>query len=83
MIFQHVYYPRETDPYWSEEIRSDVIGECSQFGGVVHIFVDKEDPNGCVYLKAVNASIASACVNSLQCRWFSGDNFVFLMNAIE
>lgn len=62
----------ETDPYWSEEIRSDVIGECSQFGGVVHIHVDKGDPNGCVYLKAVNASIASACVNSLQGRWFSG-----------
>ena len=63
---------RETDPYWSEEIRSDVIGECSQLGGVVHIHIDKEDPNGCVYLKAVNSSIANACVNSLQGRWFSG-----------
>lgn len=62
----------ETGQYWSEEIRSDVIGECLQFGGVVHIHIDKDDPNGYVYLKASTAPIAAACVNSLQGRWFSG-----------
>lgn len=62
----------ETDPYWAEEIRSDVIGECSQFGGVVHIHIDKGDPNGCVFLKAASTTVAQACVNSLQGRWFSG-----------
>merc|ERR1712176_360605 len=72
-VLRNMFDPKtETDPYWSEEIRSDVIGECSQLGGVVHIHIDKEGPNGCVYLKAVNASIANACVNSLQGRWFSG-----------
>merc|ERR1712176_1118065 len=58
-VLRNMFDPKtETDPYWSEEIRSDVIGECSQLGGVVHIHIDKEDPNACVY--------------SLQGRWFSG-----------
>jgi len=72
-VLRNMFDPStETDPYWAEEIRSDVIGECSQLGGVVHIHIDKDDPNGCVYIKAINGSIANACVNSLQGRWFSG-----------
>eukprot|EP00116_Pleurobrachia_bachei_P013646 sb/3473908/ len=63
----------EQDPNWAEEIRSDVLGECTNLGGVLHIYVDPHDPNGCVYVKAVNTAVATSCVNSLQGRWFSGN----------
>lgn len=62
----------ETEPDWADDIRSDVIAECESFGGAVHVSVDKTSPEGNVYVKAPNPGIASACVNSLQGRWFSG-----------
>jgi len=62
----------ETEADWADDIRSDVIAECDSFGGAVHVSVDKSSPDGNVFVKAPNAAVASACVNSLQGRWFSG-----------
>ena len=31
----------ETDPHWELDIRDDVLEECSKYGSVVHIYVDK------------------------------------------
>jgi len=62
----------ETEADWADDIRSDVIAECDTFGGAVHVSVDKSSPDGNVFVKAPNAAVASACVNSLQGRWFSG-----------
>ncbi|XP_074597310.1 RNA-binding protein 39-like protein Caper [Brevipalpus obovatus] len=61
----------ETDPKWDEEIRNDVIEECSKHGGALHVFVDKHS-QGNVYVKCPAISASSACVNALHGRWFSG-----------
>ena len=31
----------ESDPQWENDIRDDVLEECSKYGVVIHIFVDK------------------------------------------
>ncbi|XP_071813275.1 RNA-binding protein 39-like isoform X2 [Apostichopus japonicus] len=63
---------RENSPTWDEEIRDDVITECTQHGGVLHIHVDKASPEGRVYIKCPTVEIALAAVNTLHGRWFAG-----------
>ncbi|KAJ8042326.1 RNA-binding protein 39 [Holothuria leucospilota] len=63
---------RETNPTWDEEIRDEVITECSQHGGVLHVHVDKSSPEGRVYIKCPTVEIALAAVNTLHGRWFAG-----------
>uniref|UniRef100_A0AAX7UXI0 RRM domain-containing protein n=1 Tax=Astatotilapia calliptera TaxID=8154 RepID=A0AAX7UXI0_ASTCA len=41
----------ENDPSWAAEIQDDVIEECNKHGGIVHIYVDKNSPQGNVYVK--------------------------------
>ncbi|WAR13600.1 RBM39-like protein [Mya arenaria] len=57
---------------WDQEIRDDVIEECSKHGGVLHIFVDKASPQGNVYVKCPTIAAAVASVNSLHGRYFGG-----------
>ena len=58
---------------WAEEIRDDVLEECAKCGGsVLHIYVDKESPQGNVYLKCSSIAAAVAAVQALHGRWFSG-----------
>jgi len=62
----------ETKPTWDQEIRDDVIDECNKHGGVLHIFVDKNSPQGNIYVKCPSISAAVASVNSLHGRYFAG-----------
>uniref|UniRef100_UPI003590120C RNA-binding protein 39 n=1 Tax=Myxine glutinosa TaxID=7769 RepID=UPI003590120C len=62
----------ELEPNWDQEIRDDVIEECNKHGGVVHIFVDKNSPQGNVYVKCPTIPIAMAAVSALHGRWFAG-----------
>lgn len=62
----------ETKPTWDQEIRDDVIDECNKHGGVLHIFVDKNSPQGNIYVKCPTISAAVASVNSLHGRYFAG-----------
>lgn len=57
---------------WDQEIRDDVIDECNKHGGVLHIYVDKNSPQGNVYVKCPSISAAVASVNSLHGRYFAG-----------
>uniref|UniRef100_A0A4W3H8Y7 RNA binding motif protein 39b n=1 Tax=Callorhinchus milii TaxID=7868 RepID=A0A4W3H8Y7_CALMI len=63
---------REDDPAWDQEIRDDVIEECNKHGGVIHIFVDKNSPQGNVYVKCPTIAAAVAAVGALHGRWFAG-----------
>ena len=63
---------RESKPSWDQEIRDDVIEECSKHGGVLHLYVDKASPQGNVYVKCPTISAAVASVNSLHGRFFGG-----------
>ncbi|MBN3298125.1 RBM39 protein, partial [Amia calva] len=62
----------EDDPGWDVEIQDDVIEECNKHGGVVHIYVDKNSPQGNVYVKCPTIPAAMAAVNALHGRWFAG-----------
>ncbi|CAJ1051229.1 RNA-binding protein 39-like isoform X1 [Xyrichtys novacula] len=57
---------------WEADIQHDVIEECNKHGGVVHIYVDKNSPEGNVYVKCPSIPSAMAAVNSLHGRYFAG-----------
>ena len=61
----------ESEPKWDDEIRNDVIEECVKHGGALHVYVDKTS-QGNVYVKCPTIASATACVNALHGRWFSG-----------
>jgi RNA-binding protein 39 len=54
----------------------DIINECNNYGGVVHIFVDRESEQGNVYVKCPSIAAAVASVNALHGRYYAG-KFVF------
>ena len=60
-----------------------MIAECASFGGAVHVSVDKNSADGNVYVKAPTTSVAMACVNSLQGRWFSGITTVHNLTTVQ
>ncbi|KAL7884267.1 hypothetical protein AOLI_G00070370 [Acnodon oligacanthus] len=62
----------ENDPGWDTEIKDDVIEECNKHGGIVHIYVDKNSPQGNVYVKCPTIPAAMAAVSALHGRWFAG-----------
>ncbi|XP_031649746.1 RNA-binding protein 39 isoform X5 [Oncorhynchus kisutch] len=62
----------EKEPGWDVEIQDDVIEECNKHGGIVHIYLDKNCPQGNVYMKCPTIPTAMAAVNALHGRWFAG-----------
>ncbi|XP_041711735.1 RNA-binding protein 39 isoform X3 [Coregonus clupeaformis] len=62
----------ESEPGWDVEIQDDVMEECNKHGGIVHIYVDKNSPQGNVYVKCPTIPTAMAAVNALHGRWFAG-----------
>jgi RNA-binding protein 39 len=53
------------------DIKDDVQDECSKFGAVNHIFVDKNTA-GFVYLHFDSVAAATAAQRALHGRWFAG-----------
>jgi len=64
---------KETQPGWDAEIRDDVIEECSRHGDVHHVHVEKNSPNGVVFVKCASLDVAAKSVASLHGRYFSGN----------
>ncbi|XP_029576088.1 RNA-binding protein 39 isoform X2 [Salmo trutta] len=62
----------ENEPGWDVEIQDDIIEECNKHGGIVHIYLDKNSPQGNVYIKCPTIPTAMAAVNALHGRWFAG-----------
>uniref|UniRef100_A0A674B9X9 RNA binding motif protein 39b n=1 Tax=Salmo trutta TaxID=8032 RepID=A0A674B9X9_SALTR len=65
-------FSRENEPGWDVEIQDDIIEECNKHGGIVHIYLDKNSPQGNVYIKCPTIPTAMAAVNALHGRWFAG-----------
>lgn len=63
---------KETEPNWDHDIKEDVIEQCAQHGGALHVFVDKGSEQGNVYVKCPSIAIAHQAVSALHGRWFSG-----------
>ena len=61
----------ETEPDWWIDIGQEVKEECSRFGPVRHVFVDKHSA-GFVYLKFETVAASAAAQQALHTRWFAG-----------
>lgn len=66
----------ETGDHWDEEIREDVLEECSKHGQVEHIKVDKIRPGGMVFVRFSTILSASKSANSLNGRFFAGRTII-------
>jgi RNA-binding protein 39 len=53
------------------EIKEEIAQECSKFGTIMHIHVDKNS-NGFVYIKFGSVPSAQNAINALNGRWFDG-----------
>ncbi|KAL7688426.1 putative splicing factor, RBM39, nucleotide-binding alpha-beta plait domain superfamily [Plasmopara halstedii] len=56
---------------WSVEIQQDVQEECSQYGPVLHTYVEKDKQGGLVYVLFGNVQSAVAAAKKLHGRWFN------------
>ncbi|KAL5230772.1 hypothetical protein ABZP36_029548 [Zizania latifolia] len=72
LLLKNMFDPAvETDPDFDLDIKDDVQEECSKFGAVNHIFVDK-NTSGFVYLHFGSVAAAINAQRALHGRWFAG-----------
>ncbi|CAN6323882.1 unnamed protein product [Urochloa humidicola] len=72
LLLKNMFDPTvETDPDFDLDIKDDVQEECSKFGAVKHIFVDKYTA-GFVYLQFDSVTAAAKAQQALHGRWFAG-----------
>ncbi|KAF8672615.1 hypothetical protein HU200_049303 [Digitaria exilis] len=72
LLLKNMFDPAvETDPDFDLDIRDDVQDECSKFGAVKHIFVDKNTA-GFVYLQFDSVAASVKAQQALHGRWFAG-----------
>ncbi|CAN8270846.1 unnamed protein product [Cochlearia groenlandica] len=72
LLLKNMFDPStETEPDFDEDIKEDVKEECSKFGELKHIFVDKNSV-GFVYLRFENPQAAAGAQRALHGRWFAG-----------
>mmetsp|Transcript_22176 Transcript_22176/g.77735 ORF Transcript_22176/g.77735 Transcript_22176/m.77735 type:complete len:97 (-) Transcript_22176:162-452(-) len=60
----------ETEENWEDEIRDDVVDECSRFGAVLHAAVDKMSA-GHVYVMFADTASAVAAAAKMAGRYFA------------
>lgn len=56
----------------SKEIEDSVLDRCVPHGGVVHIYVDRRSPFGCVYLKMSSVQSAVKAYKAMHGGWYKG-----------
>ncbi|CAK0903233.1 unnamed protein product [Prorocentrum cordatum] len=61
-----------THPAFFDEIHMDVAQECSRFGSVLSVWVDRASDQGDVWVHFLDAQSASNCRTALDGRWFAG-----------
>ncbi|KAL6963686.1 hypothetical protein U1Q18_034693 [Sarracenia purpurea var. burkii] len=72
LLLKNMFDPNlETEPDFDLDIKEDVQDECSKFGTLKHIYVDK-DTAGFVYLRFENTQSAIGAQRALHGRWFAG-----------
>lgn len=76
LLLRNMFNPEEeTDEGWEEDIRDEVLEECSKHGPICHIHVDKHS-QGHVYLKFLNPDGAATALQALNGRFFAGRQVV-------
>jgi len=72
-VLSNMFDPaKESGPNWDEDIKNDVVDECRNHGGALHVYVDKNSSDGNVYVKCPNLTAAAASVRALHGRYFAG-----------
>ncbi|XP_020591018.1 RNA-binding protein 39-like isoform X1 [Phalaenopsis equestris] len=72
LLLKNMFDPNvETEPDFDLDIKEDVQEECSKFGTVKHIYVEKNSA-GFVYLRFENTTAAMNAQRALHGRWFAG-----------
>lgn len=69
------FFRESGKPGWVEELREDVIEECTRHGGIVHISVDWQSKDGNVYIKCPSIAVAMSVTAALNGRYFGGGFF--------
>ncbi|KAG6761698.1 hypothetical protein POTOM_034927 [Populus tomentosa] len=74
ILLKNMFDPKtETEPDYDLDIKEDVQEECSRFGNVKHIHVDKNrNSAGFVYMRFENMQGAVNAQRALHGRWFAG-----------
>ncbi|KAJ1429727.1 Splicing factor, RBM39-like [Sesbania bispinosa] len=71
LLLKNMFDPAtETEPDFDLDIKDDVEEECSKFGRVKHIYVDKRSA-GFVYLRFETVEASSAAQRAMHMRWFA------------
>ncbi|KAH9669348.1 splicing factor CC1-like protein [Citrus sinensis] len=71
LLLKNMFDPAmETDPDFDLEIQGDVEEECSKYGRVKHIYVDKRSA-GFVYLRFESTEAAASAQRAMHMRWFA------------
>ncbi|XP_078173429.1 uncharacterized protein LOC144567217 [Carex rostrata] len=72
LLLKNMFDPStETEPDFDLDIKEDVQDECTKYGPLKHIYVDKNS-SGFVYLRFDGVGAAMKAQNSLHGRWFAG-----------
>ncbi|KAL8060168.1 hypothetical protein ABFX02_02G006600 [Erythranthe guttata] len=72
LLLKNMFDPSsEVEPDFDLDIKEDVQEECSKFGRLKHIYVEKNSA-GFVYLRFENTEAAMAAQRALHGRWFAG-----------
>ncbi|GMH41513.1 hypothetical protein BSKO_09423 [Bryopsis sp. KO-2023] len=76
LLIKNMFNPEtETEPSWESDIEDEVKEECSKYGEVLHIHVDKGS-KGFVYVKFAKTEGSVASQRALHGRWFAGRQIV-------
>ncbi|XP_069830656.1 inner nuclear membrane protein Man1 [Dendropsophus ebraccatus] len=62
----------EIGDHWHLAIQEAILEKCSDNEGIVHIAVDKNSREGCVYVKCLSPDYAGKAFKSLHGSWFDG-----------
>ncbi|KAL5703614.1 hypothetical protein ACHQM5_022143 [Ranunculus cassubicifolius] len=76
LLLMNMFDPAaENEPEFDLDIKEEVQEECSKYGPVKHIHVDKESA-GHVYLRFESVGASAAAQRSMHMRWFAGRRIV-------
>ncbi|KFK25283.1 hypothetical protein AALP_AA8G092000 [Arabis alpina] len=71
LLLKNMFDPAtEMEPDFENEIKDDVVDECSKYGTVEHIYVDRNSA-GFVYLRFESVHAAAAAQKAMHTRWFA------------
>ncbi|KAI9124012.1 hypothetical protein K1719_005312 [Acacia pycnantha] len=72
LLLKNMFDPKdEKEPDFDLDIKEDIEAECSKFGTLTHVYIDKNTA-GFVYLRFENTQAAINAQRSLHGRWFAG-----------